>query len=77
MDDDAQTFARTSSGIPLKPVYGPQDRAVEPPAPGEFPFTRGNYASGYRGRLWPWPSPPHASSTSTRTASTSTAAAAP
>ncbi|NEB02834.1 methylmalonyl-CoA mutase family protein [Streptomyces sp. SID13726] len=52
MNDDAQTFALTSSGIPLKPVYGPEDRAVEPPAPGAFPFTRGNYASGYRGRLW-------------------------
>ncbi|KKD07798.1 methylmalonyl-CoA mutase family protein [Streptomyces sp. WM6386] len=45
-------FAQTSSGIPLKPVYGPADRVVEPPEPGDFPFTRGNYASGYRGRLW-------------------------
>ncbi|MBO2447648.1 methylmalonyl-CoA mutase [Actinomadura barringtoniae] len=43
---------RTSSGIPLRPVYGPQDRRAEPPEPGGFPFTRGNYASGYRGRLW-------------------------
>ncbi|KOU58922.1 methylmalonyl-CoA mutase [Streptomyces sp. MMG1533] len=48
MDD----FAQTSSGIPLKPVYGPADRVAEPPDPGAFPFTRGNYASGYRGRLW-------------------------
>ncbi|MFI9833127.1 methylmalonyl-CoA mutase family protein [Streptomyces sp. NPDC051913] len=48
MDD----FAQTSSGIPLKPVYGPADRAAEPPEPGTFPFTRGNYPSGYRGRLW-------------------------
>ncbi|MEU6352592.1 methylmalonyl-CoA mutase family protein [Streptomyces sp. NPDC047072] len=48
MDDTVQT----SSGIPLKPVYGPEDRAADPPAPGTFPFTRGNYASGYRGRLW-------------------------
>ncbi|WP_210588512.1 methylmalonyl-CoA mutase family protein [Streptomyces sp. GESEQ-35] len=45
-------FAETSSGIPLKPVYGPQDRGAEPPEPGTFPFTRGNYATGYRGRLW-------------------------
>ncbi|MGW1214957.1 methylmalonyl-CoA mutase family protein [Streptomyces sp. NPDC002499] len=45
-------FAQTSSGIPLKPVYGPADRVAEPPAPGAFPFTRGNYATGYRGRLW-------------------------
>ncbi|MFI9537773.1 methylmalonyl-CoA mutase family protein [Nocardia fusca] len=42
----------TSSGIPLDPVYGPADRRTEPPAPGAFPFTRGNYATGYRGRLW-------------------------
>ncbi|HKT00857.1 MAG TPA: methylmalonyl-CoA mutase family protein [Rugosimonospora sp.] len=42
----------TSSGIPLQPVYGPGDRAAEPPPPGSFPFTRGNYATGYRGRLW-------------------------
>ncbi len=25
---------------------------AEPPGPGTFPFTRGNYATGYRGRLW-------------------------
>ncbi|AHH18943.1 methylmalonyl-CoA mutase family protein [Nocardia nova] len=48
MNDDVLT----SSGIPLAPVYGPADRAAEPPAPGEFPFTRGNFAKGYRGRLW-------------------------
>ena len=43
---------RTASGLPLKPVYGPDDVKAEPPAPGNFPFTRGNYATGYRGRLW-------------------------
>ena len=48
MDD----FAYTSSGIPLQPVYGPADRRTEPPEPGRFPFTRGNFATGYRGRLW-------------------------
>ena len=48
MDD----FAYTSSGIPLQPVYGPADRRTEPPEPGRFPFTRGNFGSGYRGRLW-------------------------
>jgi len=42
----------TPSGIPVEPVYGPDDRSAEPPAPGTFPFTRGNYASGYRGRTW-------------------------
>ncbi|WP_019927873.1 methylmalonyl-CoA mutase family protein [Nocardia sp. BMG111209] len=48
MNDHVQT----SSGIPLEPVYGPGDRAAEPPAPGVFPFTRGNFATGYRGRTW-------------------------
>jgi methylmalonyl-CoA mutase N-terminal domain/subunit len=48
-------LTETASGIPLKPAYGPADRAQgsgEPPAPGEFPFTRGNFPTGYRGRLW-------------------------
>lgn len=44
--------AHTPSGIPLQPVYGPGDVTAEPPQPGEFPFTRGNFASGYRGKLW-------------------------
>ena len=43
---------QTPSGIPLEPVYGPADRAGDPPAPGTYPFTRGNFASGYRGKLW-------------------------
>jgi methylmalonyl-CoA mutase N-terminal domain/subunit len=34
------------SGIPLEPVYG------DPPYPGQFPYTRGPYASMYRSRLW-------------------------
>src|SRR6202166_2930784 len=48
MDDTAQT----PSGIPVKVVYGPAERAGDPPAPGEYPFTRGNFASGYRGKTW-------------------------
>src|SRR5690348_7036657 len=62
MNDFAQTVqtvqsaqaAQTSSGLPLQPVYGPRDRQgeAEPPDPGRFPFTRGNYPNGYRGRLW-------------------------
>jgi methylmalonyl-CoA mutase, N-terminal domain len=48
MNDPVQT----PSGIPLEPVYGPADRAGEPPAPGRYPFTRGNFASGYRGKTW-------------------------
>src|ERR671919_2086771 len=45
----------TLSGEPVEPLYGPDD--VGPfeeriGFPGEFPFTRGVYASMYRGRLW-------------------------
>jgi methylmalonyl-CoA mutase N-terminal domain/subunit len=47
----------TRSGIPLRPVYAPSDRAgADPDAklgrPGTFPFTRGAYETMYRGRLW-------------------------
>jgi methylmalonyl-CoA mutase, N-terminal domain len=45
-------ISQTAAGIPLRPAYGPADRRGEPPEPGRFPFTRGNYAAGYRGRLW-------------------------
>ena len=39
------------------PVYGPPDGAVVPGIerigwPGEFPFTRGLHATGYRGKPW-------------------------
>ena len=40
----------TRSGIPLEPVY--IDAHAADPLPGTFPFTRGPYASMYRGRLW-------------------------
>ncbi len=39
---------RTMSGIPLDPVYGPEDGAF----PGQYPYTRGIHASMYRSRLW-------------------------
>ncbi len=46
----------TVSGVPLEPVYGPDDVATDFERdlgwPGEFPFTRGVHASMYRGRLW-------------------------
>ncbi|HEX2700542.1 MAG TPA: methylmalonyl-CoA mutase family protein [Acidimicrobiales bacterium] len=38
----------TISGIPLEPVYGPDDGSF----PGQFPYTRGPYASMYRSKLW-------------------------
>ncbi len=36
----------TLSGIPLDPVYG------DAPFPGQYPYTRGVYASMYRSKLW-------------------------
>src|SRR5205823_8607426 len=36
------------SGVPLEPVYGPDDAE----RPGVWPYTRGPYASMYRSRLW-------------------------
>jgi methylmalonyl-CoA mutase N-terminal domain/subunit len=47
----------TLSGAPVEPVYGPPDGAASPGFerigwPGEYPFTRGLYATGYRGRTW-------------------------
>ena len=38
----------TMSGIPLAPVYGPDDGEF----PGVYPYTRGPYASMYRSKLW-------------------------
>jgi methylmalonyl-CoA mutase, N-terminal domain len=38
----------TMSGLPLEAVYGPEDGEF----PGQFPYTRGPYASMYRSRLW-------------------------
>ncbi|MPZ97324.1 MAG: methylmalonyl-CoA mutase [Propionibacteriales bacterium] len=47
----------TLSGMEVEPVYGPDDESAVPGFdrigwPGEFPFTRGLYATGYRGRAW-------------------------
>ncbi len=47
----------TESGLPFRPVYGPEDLDGFDPetqlaAPGEFPFTRGVYPSMYTGRPW-------------------------
>lgn len=40
--------SETSSGIPL-PEFIARDGGE---VPGEFPFTRGIFKNGYRGRLW-------------------------
>jgi methylmalonyl-CoA mutase, N-terminal domain len=47
----------TLSGSEVEPVYGPPDGAEAPGFerigwPGEYPFTRGLYPTGYRGRAW-------------------------
>ena len=47
----------TLSGLATDPVYGPPEGSVVPGFerigwPGEFPFTRGLYPAGYRGRTW-------------------------
>jgi len=45
----------TLSGMEVDPVYGPADGTEVPESigwPGEFPFTRGLYPTGYRGRTW-------------------------
>jgi isobutyryl-CoA mutase large subunit len=47
----------TLSGMEVEPAYGPPDGVDDPRMerigwPGEFPFTRGLYPTGYRGRTW-------------------------
>ncbi len=47
----------TLSGVEVAPVYGPPPGSIVPDFerigwPGEFPFTRGLYPTGYRGRPW-------------------------
>jgi methylmalonyl-CoA mutase N-terminal domain/subunit len=47
----------TLGGIPVKPVYAPEDSRDRDAkdaigSPGEFPYTRGIYPTMYRGRLW-------------------------
>jgi methylmalonyl-CoA mutase N-terminal domain/subunit len=43
----------TISGVPIAPLYGPDDCAAQPiGAPGEFPYTRGIHRVMYRSKLW-------------------------
>ncbi|HMP54146.1 MAG TPA: methylmalonyl-CoA mutase family protein [Candidatus Melainabacteria bacterium] len=59
-DDTRAKSARefeTISGIPLKPVYKPEDLKdwnydEKLADPGEFPYTRGIHKDMYRGKLW-------------------------
>jgi methylmalonyl-CoA mutase N-terminal domain/subunit len=50
VETDGRTHT-TRSGIPVDAVYEAGQRPADP-LPGSFPFTRGPYASMYRGRLW-------------------------
>jgi methylmalonyl-CoA mutase N-terminal domain/subunit len=55
--DQRKASPRTSSGIEIRPFYGPEDLVRFDPDrdlgyPGEFPFTRGIQPSMYRSRLW-------------------------
>src|SRR5262245_1879489 len=48
---------RLHAGIPVKPVYGPEDVAAIDGEhaigrPGEYPYTRGIHPRMYRDRLW-------------------------
>jgi len=55
-DEPDQPVVTTDSGIPVAPVYTAADvpggLAARLGLPGEPPFTRGPYASMYRGQLW-------------------------
>ena len=42
----------TISGVPIEPLYGPDDVTQPLEAPGEFPYTRGIHRDMYRGKLW-------------------------
>ncbi|KWX02488.1 Methylmalonyl-CoA mutase [Carbonactinospora thermoautotrophica] len=47
----------SESGLPIQPVYGPEalegwDPRAKLGQPGEYPFTRGVYATMYTGRPW-------------------------
>ena len=56
MATTAEELRSTISGIENEPLYSPENVEVDVERdlgrPGEFPFTRGVYASMYRGRLW-------------------------
>jgi methylmalonyl-CoA mutase N-terminal domain/subunit len=53
---EKKTFS-TISGIPIKRIYTPadianMDYAEDMGFPGEYPYTRNIYPTGYRGRIW-------------------------
>src|SRR5215471_16887301 len=48
----AERHFTTISGVPVEPLYGPEDRPADIGRPGEFPYTRGIHPDMYRGKLW-------------------------
>src|SRR6266542_2078766 len=53
----AQRPVTTISGVPIAPLYGPDqlknfELSREIGEPGQFPYTRGIHESMYRGKLW-------------------------
>jgi len=56
-DKKPEALCSTVSSLPIKRLYTPEDIegldfARDIGAPGQFPFTRGNQITGYRGRYW-------------------------
>lgn len=57
MDGHARKSWNSTSGIPLKPAYGPEDiplshRPYVAAMPGQAPYHRGAFAEGYRSKPW-------------------------
>jgi methylmalonyl-CoA mutase N-terminal domain/subunit len=48
----ARSDRATMSGPPIDAVHGPSGDDGGPPAPGEYPYTRGIHPQMYRTRLW-------------------------
>jgi methylmalonyl-CoA mutase, N-terminal domain len=53
----AERSFTTISGVPIEPIYGPEQLSDLDPQrdlgqPGEFPYTRGIHRDMYRGKLW-------------------------
>ena len=49
---DREPEVRTPSGIEIPTVVGDDTERADPGLPGEYPFTRGIFKNGYRGRTW-------------------------
>ena len=50
--DETVVAPMTPSGIELPLVATARDHAADDSLPGEYPFTRGIFPDGFRGRMW-------------------------